>query len=374
MTTYRTSTVVLLLLTCIVGACAGEADRDRILYKDSKKRDAIIESEGVEEILYRSTRDGTVAKTKARDVKEIIYVFMMEGGESAFRRGVEARDRGRYEEAAEQFNAQAQGASEGEKVYGSFHEGLAWELAGKTADAAKAFGRIVEGFPKHRLNADFRYHHGMALAAAKDKAGAEAIVAKFDEEAKGALGPIASARANAIRAALALAAADQNKLREFAAKVTFRANEEEEVWNHFNSWLADAWRGLGKVKDAEAIYGRMLPMLTDPAAKARIALNRALCLVDSDRQAALIELLKLDALPYGSIDQKCEARYQAGRLMLDEVAAARKDPALAKDEKLKVFADENHKTAKMLLEAAAGAVTSIDAKAKAKALLDAQPK
>jgi hypothetical protein len=93
-------------------------------------------------------------------------------------------------------------------------------------------------------------------------------------------------------------------------------------------------------------------------------------MVEADRQGALLELLALDALPYGSPAQKCEARYQAGKIMWDEAGTMKANAELMKDAAKAEFQKNLEKNARVLLAAAANAPVKSSSKDLAKAQID----
>jgi hypothetical protein len=280
-------------------------------------------------------------------------------------KGNDERAAGNYEAAAEFFNQLATtGTREWEKVYGSLAEGECWELAKKYADAAKAFAVVVDGFagdatkkppiPPHRLWLDAKYRLGMAQAQAKN-AAADKIAQELEELGKKEGLSAAEARANAIRAARFAAEGNQGKFNEFMKKATLRSFDEPDVWFHFKLFSAEALRGpLKNGKAAVPIYREILNGLgDDPARQAQISLGLGLTLMENDKESALIELLKLDVLPYGSPDQKCEARYNAGRLLWESAQAIKGNAEAMKDERKAAFVKETERAARLVLTAAA---------------------
>jgi len=340
------------LLILAAAASAGDGPAlDLVTLKEKGARACYIVAETMDEVRWRISADpGTENKTPRREIKSVQYAFQRSSG--AYSQGIEARERGKFAESAELFGQLAAAAREAEQVVGSLEAGASWDLAGNPKEAAAAFAKVVDKFPNHPLALDARYRLGMALAVAKD-AAVDAVVKKLDEDAKGAKGAQqASVRAAAIRAVLALNKGDASEMRRQASKASFNPESERASWLHFNLFLADASRAAGQGKEASAIYERMLPQLADdPAAAARVRLGIGLGKVDSDRQGAIVALLALDALPNGSPEQKCEARYHAGRLMVGEYQALMKDAGT--DERKLAFADSTIITARLLLQSAA---------------------
>lgn len=346
-------------------------DKDRILQKTGPVIEAAeVVSETAENVTYKVTANAQPGTKRASAILRIDYAGMHAG---AYAAGAAALARGAYDEAADRFHQAAQGEHEWEKVYGSMSEGEALELAQHYADAAKAYQGVVSGFPKHRLFLDALYRLGMNQAWAKD-AGATKTADDLSNLAKGTIGQPAESRANAIRAVAALVAGNQQKFDEYAKKTVLRAADEPDTWFHFTLWLADAYRLNGKAKDAARIIDGMLPQLdSDPARKAQALGIKGLALIETDPQGALIELIKLDVLPFGSEEQRCEARFQAGKLLINEAKTLAAAPDTAKDERKTAFVAEMNATARMLLQASSDSLTASPAKAQAAALLQTLP-
>lgn len=356
------------LFTLVAFAAAGETVMDQITLKEKGPANRWIVAETADEVRWRISPDpGQENKTPRREIKSVLYAFQRQTG--AYSQGMEARERGKFAESAELFGQLAAGEREAEQVVGALEAGASWELDGKPSQAAVEFAKVVDKFPGHPLALDARYRLGMSLAVAKD-AKAEDIAKKLEEDAKGKLGQQANVRAAAIRAVLALNKGDAAELRRMVSKASFSAESERDAWLHFNLFIADAQRAAGQGKEASAIYERMLPALaSDPAASARVRLGIGLGKVDTDRQGAIVALLALDALPNGSPEQKCEARYHAGRLMWAEVQAMPKDA----DERKAAFAAETLAAARLLLQAAAESTSDHPAKALAAGVLKTLP-
>lgn len=341
-------------------------DRDVILRKNGTKIAGYIESETTAGVTYRTikatgdTPGGKGNLLKLNELASINYVGM-DGG--AWAKGQSERDAGNYEAAAEFFNQLGTtGTREWEKVYGAMAEGECWELAHKYTDAAKAFSVVVNGFagdaakklPAHRLWLDAKYRLGMAQAQAKSP-DADKTAAELEEMGKKDGISAAESRANAIRSAKFAAEGNAVKFAEFMKKATLRSFDEPEVWFHFKLFCAEAFRvSFKKGKEAVQIYREILSGLgDDPARQAQISLGLGLTLMENDKESALIELLKLDVLPYGSPDQKCEARYNAGRLLWESAQAIKTNAEAMKDERKASFVKETERAARLVVTAAA---------------------
>lgn len=362
--TVRSSFAALALLTGLLCATAGHAadDKDIIFRKNGTKIAGYIESETTAGVTYRTIKGTGGANTeKLNNIAFPIIYAGMDGG--AWAKGQSERDAGNYEAAAEFFNQLAlSGTREWEKVYGAIAEGECWELAKKYSDAAKAFSVVVNGFagdaskkpaiPAHRLWLDAKYRLGMAYAQAKN-AEADKVAQELEEFGKKEGLSAAEARANAIRAAKFAVEGNANKFAEFMKKATLRSFDEPEVWFHFKLFCADTFRMAKKSKESSQIYREILNGLgEDPARQAQISLGLGLTLMENDKESALIELLKLDVLPYGSPDQKCEARFNAGRLLWDSAQAIKGNADAMKDERKANFVKETERAARLVLTAA----------------------
>jgi hypothetical protein len=358
-----------LVLLAIVIAAAGAADeRDSILDKKGKKYAVTIITEYPDKLAYKFS-DASPKETtlKWSEVAKWEYVEMRTG---SWPSGVDARDRGNYEEAADRFEQVAQGGREWQKVYGAFYEGDALELAGKYSAAAESFARL-EQYSKHRLWLDGRYRQGFCLALAKKEPEATKIADELTAYAKTNTIAQAETRANAIRAAIAGAKMDAVNLSKFQAAARFSALAEPDEWFHFAVFYANALRLAGKDKDALGEFRTLTSQLdNDPAKKAQASFGYGQCLATVDKQAALVELLKLDALPYGSPAEKCEARFLAGKLLWEEAKAGQAEAESGHDDKRLAFHKANAKTARALLNAAVGSTADTPGKAGAKSFLE----
>jgi hypothetical protein len=365
--TVRSTLAILALIAGLLSApfVHGADDRDLIVRKNGTKIAGYIESETTAGIAYRTikpTGDTTGSKPsvlKLNELASITYVGMDSG---SWAKGQSERDSGNYEAAAEFFNQLATtGSREWEKVYGSLAEGECWELAHKYSEAAKAFAVVVDSFggdpmkkvPAHRLWLDAKYRLGMAYAQGKN-AAAEKIAGELEDMGKKEGLSAAEARANAIRAAKFAAEGNFPKFSEFMKKATLRSFDEPEVWFHFKLFSAESLRqAFKKGKESAGIYREILNGLgDDPARQAQISLGLGLTLMENDKEGALVELLKLDVLPYGSPDQKCEARYNAGRLLWETAQAIKSNADAMKDPRKALFVTETERAARLILTAA----------------------
>ncbi len=355
------SLTILALSLCALVAEEGEL-RDVIFPKNGPPIEAFeVVSEGADEVAFKMSSQAAPSKRKTREILRIDYGGMREG---PFKAASNILAQGKFAEAATAFRAVADGSKEWERVYGALLEGEALERAGKFADAARAFGVVGSGpaFEAHRMRLDASYRQGFALALAKSPE-ADKIIASLADLAKGRVGPPADVRANAIKAAQAVAKDPNAKIDDLARKALFRT-EEVDAWLHFNRWLADTYRKQGRAKEAARAVDSLLsaiekdPNLVDPADIVDLRLLKGLVTAESDPQGAIAELLKIDLLPYGSVEQQGKARLTAAKLLLAEAKMLESDPSTAKDEKKAAFVVEQRATAKHLLAAAGGASES----------------
>lgn len=360
------ASLILTIAFAATGFAAGALDdRDTITYKNRPVERCYVDNETVDEVRLRTTATSPAVSRKRSDIVRIDYYEMNDG---PWPKAQEAKQRGSFEEAADLYNLlAATGTKEWQKVYGFYYEGDSREMAGKYAQAISAFEAVSKSFPTHPLGIDALYRGGFAQALAGNSAAALKVADALAEQAKKAGGTGAEARANAIRAAAAYAAKDPVKLMEFAKKATFRQFDDPELWFHFGMFHANALRTLKKSKEAELEYRKLVNNLDDdPGKRTQASLGLGICMIEADRQGAILELLSLDALPYGSPSQKCEARYQAGKLMWEEAAAA-KAAGTTKDAD---FLKNLERNARSLLSSAANAAIDHPSKDSAKAYLD----
>lgn len=367
----------LLALALCAFAADDEGPRDLIITRTGPPIAAAeVVTEGADEVTFKVTAQAAPSKRRTREVVRIDYAGFREGN---FKAGSDALAGGRFDEAAAKFHSAADDGKEWQKVYGSIAEGDALERAGKFKEAAAAFAVVAEGptFEAHRLRLDAQYRRGFALALAKDPA-ADKVVATLVDLSKGKIGPPAETRASAIRTVQAAAKDANAKIDDLARRVVFRA-EDGDISYHFSRWLIGALRTQGKAKEAGRAVEALLSATEKEAPAAdngrlvELRLLKGQILADSDPQAALVDLLKIDLLPFGTEDQRCEARLLAGKLLLAEAKALESNPETAKDEKKTAFVAEQRTTAKHLLSAVAASGSTKPAKAEAAKLAATLP-
>lgn len=348
-------------------AAAGEVKDLVVLKANDQKKTCFIETETADgKIMYRNSATDKDAKAyRLGELRSWEYAEMRDG---YWPKAVEARDAGNYGAAADLFNAVAStGAKEWQKIYGAYHEGACWELLGQWDKAAEAFSRAGAVRAGHRLSLDAKYRQGFALARLKKDAEATAIAAELEKLAKDSRNAAADLRSHAIRAALAFNAGTADVLKKEGNLANFNQRDDKDAFLQFGIFYADALRQLKLPRDAKIQFQRLLDADLDPAEKIAIALGFAKVQMEDDKSSALATLLRIDALPYGSSDQKCEVRYLAGKLLAEEVKAARATPPT--DEAAQVFAKDQERTARLLLGAAAGSSSTVQARDLAKAEL-----
>lgn len=355
----------LLLLGCVTVAAADQ--RDTIILRANNQRQlAIIDSERTGLLITRATANSQPREQRLSDIASWTYREMADG---YWPQAIQARDQGRLAIAADMFNALATtGEREWMKVYGAYHEGVCWELLGEWEKAADAFGRAAAVEPAHRLAIDAQYRQGFAFARLKNDAEATRIAGELDAIAKKDRNKSAEARARAIKATLAFNGGQAEDLKREGRAAVF-PREDIDVAVQFGTFFAEALRQLGQLREARGEYERLLAFRElDAASRVPLQLGFAKTLLDEgDTASALVELLRIDALPYGTVDQKCEVRYLAGKLLAAEVLAAKAEkPAAVSDA---VRAQE--RTARLLLNAAANSSSTLTARSAASTELEA---
>ena len=354
---------LLLANALALAGLATAAEADRLYLRDGRTQEVFaVEAESADEVVFKNTEQAQPSKRKAKEIARVVYGGML-AEDGAWAQAMASRDLGRYADAAESFAQIATGAKEWQQVYARLAQADCLELLAKFEDAAKVIEAAITAAPNHRLMPDLRYRLGMAKARAGDKAGATAVADAFAKQAKDANTPGADARAAAVRTVLS---GDPARYDQDARKVTFKATDEPETWFHFNTWLAEALRGGKKLREASRVATDLQRAAPDARSRARATVLRGACLLDSgDAQGALVEFLRLDALPSGGEDQRLIARFQAGRILSDLAKAA----AVAKDERQKADGPDLLRNARTVLQAASDSPADGQAKTDAKALL-----
>ncbi len=363
---HRCRILLLTLISCLALASAATPDqRDVIILRaNNQSKLAVIDSERPGVLLIRMTSNSPVSEQRLSEVASWTYRDMADG---YWPQAVQAREQGRLAIAADMFNAlSATGDREWMKVYGAYNEGICWELLGDWTKAAEAFGRAAAIEPAHRLAMDAQYRQGFAYARLKNEAEASKIADALDEIAKKDRNKGAEARARAIRATLAYNGGKADELKKEGRAAVF-PREDIEVAVQFGTFFADAQRQLGLLREAHSEYERLLAIRElDAATRVPLQLGFAKTLLDEgDQASALVELLRIDALPYGTVDQKCEVRYLAGKLLAAGIVEAKTKGELT--EALKA----QERTARLLLNAAANSSSGLTARSAAATEIEA---
>jgi len=358
-------TLCLMLLGCVTLAAADQ--RDTIILRANNQRQlAIIESERTGLLITRATINSQPREQRLSDIASWTYREMADG---YWPQAMQARDQGRLAIAADMFNAlSTTGEREWMKVYGAYHEGVCWELLGDWEKAADAFGRAAAVEPAHRLAIDAQYRQGFAFARLKNDAEANRLAGELDAIAKKDRNKSAEARARAIKATLAFNGGQAEDLKREGRAAVF-PREDIDVAVQFGTFFAEALRQLGQLREARGEYERLLGFRElDAASRVPLQLGFAKTLLDEgDTTSALVELLRIDALPYGTVDQKCEVRYLAGKLLAADVLAAK----AATPDAVSDVVRAQERTARLLLNAAANSSSGLTARSAARTELDA---
>ena len=324
--------------------------------------------EGVE---YASALGLPTKLLRWSQVDRIEYAGMAD--KSFYAVGMSDMSAGQFETAAQRFAAMAMGEDkkEWEKAYGWFYEGVAWERAKAFDKAAAAFGNVASNFPKHRLAFDAFYRQGINQARSKDSAGAKATAAALEAIGEEERNRQAKNRAQAITVAVAASEGKMEDATSLARRVTFSARDG--LTNlHWNQYWAGVLMERGEYAEAVSVYERLLATSgdVDPAETAALSLGHGIALAkDGKPDRALSALMRLDALPYGSPEQRLEARFWIGKLMW-ELAQERRNH---EREVVAEFATASITESRRLLEAVVASTLSNPVKEEAKLLLESIP-
>lgn len=329
------------MLLAIGSMVAGEPAQEAQFYKDrivtiERTIQGMVVEETIDTVFYLQQGQAQPFKVKRSILKEPIFFEGM--GEGLYKVGMEAKKTGNYLDAATRFQELAAIGQSSKRqwalAYGLFLTGDSFELADKFDLAAKSYNDLCERAPKHPLWLDARYRQGLCLArmggASLDEAKKliEAIKA-YGKEYGLIVGLSAvSYRSNAIEAAIQVAEAKVDDAQLTATRVQFQPGSDKENLIHWKRYWAnfllekDQKRALEAFKELEALVA------SDPAAAATCAIGYARALAETgQRAAAIVQFSLLDALPYGSADQRCIAQYHLGRLLIDMADALQKaDP------------------------------------------------
>lgn len=383
MHSYLTRTCLGLALA-LAGATslAAEDFRDHVILTNGQLMAVYVERETAETLYFRYSQGGGVVNKAMNQVRSIVYHGMVADG--YYKKAKESQARGNYDDAADNFSQLAAGGKPGswQEVYGDMGAGDCLELAKHYDAAAESFAKVVSqapatkddrAVPRPRLWIDACYREGVALAEAGKIQDAAKLADGLDTYSKltnSVDSSGASSRASAIRAAVAAQAKDKDTLQDASGRVLLTSQDDPDVWFHWNIFLAGAYRSLGMISDATHVLDTMADdvyLVHNPSRLAEVVVLRGSCLIATDPQAALVDLITIDVLPYGSEDERCECRAQAGKLMLAQADKLKSDT----HETAVAFRHELLSTARLLLAAAASSTSTSSFKAEAKAALDA---
>lgn len=359
-------TGMIILASGLLSQAAAVEGRDRVVLRGNAFP-AIVERETREGIEYRvSPAQPNVQTRRWSEVVEIIYHGMDSG---FYRAGMQAMNSGRYEEAASRFASLASEATrEWQGAYGFYRQGEAWERAGDYEQAAAAFASFVTTYEDHRLWLDALYRQGINLARGGVEAEAQAVADQLMDYGREnlAAGRGPEFRANAIRAAMMARSGDLREATRLANRVAL-APRDGDTWFHWGSFWAGYLYELGEFRDAAQAYNRMLSQVGDePAQRAELSLGYGISLARAgDEDAALMELLRLDTLPYGSPAQRCQAQYWAGKILTEQGERDKEH----EDSRVADFARAKHRRGILLLQAAAASISDHPKKIEARSLL-----
>jgi hypothetical protein len=344
----------------------------------------MVDSETVDALVYRmNTADKQPRTLRWAEVDRVVY----DGMDGPWKQAADARDNGNVAAAAEQFQAIAGNATrEWETVYGGLAAGDCLERQGKFDDAAAAFAEVVgktagdpaakPAVPRNRQWLDAVYRQGVALALAGKSDDATRIATDLAALAKKEASTLADSRAAAITAVLTAKAGDAAKFAAANRKAIFRPDTELEAWYHYKNTVAALLRSAKKTREAGAIYRELVTDLAkQPAQRTRTVqatVDLALCLADQpdQRNAAQVELLRLDVAATGTPTQLCTVRATAARLLWDDAQKTFADANAMKEQRKADWATEQSVTARFLAEAATAGPDNCPAVGDAKKLLD----
>lgn len=358
------------LASCGFWAALTAEERDIITRKAGPPIAGYIQSEGFDSVTYllspgKEQPNNKIQTIRFSDIEAVTYAGMDDG---LWQQGQSQRTAGNFIAAAETFQQLAStGSREWEKVRGALAAGDGFELAGKLQEALVAFTSVVDDYAgdatkkppvaPHRLWLDAKYRQGM-VQAALGLAEADKTAADLEAYGKKEALSAAEARANAIRAARAGKEKNATKFAEFSKKAVMRPQDGMDTWRHFLLLRAEVLRQLKQPKDALAVYRELASQpQTDVVAHARLLLGNGLALLDSgDKDAALLEFVRLDALPLGSPAQRAEARVNAAQLLWANAQTLKANATAMKDERRAAYQQDSERTARTLAQAAAAAL------------------
>lgn len=344
-------------------------DKDLILLANGSKTWGVIDDEPHAGVVWRRSATMTTPEPAIRYsmIASIEYAEMR--GTDTWSVMQQHRKSGQYLEAAVRAQQLGTGGRVWMRVYGPLQEGECWELLGAWDRAATAFGKLVaaQDLRGNRWYMDGLYRQGVALARQQKVEQAQALLkslqdyaAEFGKDDRTVKNK-AEARARALHCALVAAANKFDEAVEASRKIAAPPDDADFEFHWGNFW-AGFLRENRRWADAAKEYQSLLTRVKDPASRAVLNLGRGICLAEQgDQERALLELLKLDALPYGSPEQRLEASFYAGRILWD----LSQKQAGSSDETKRIFAQQMARDARSMITAVIDA--PIDSPYKAKA-------
>ena len=349
------------LLGCVFAtaslcAAAGQGDKDLIVTSEGKNIYAYVYHEKVDVVEYKINEALPQMQTiRWREVARIDYKGMTEDT-SLYATGMREMAGGQYAVAATRFEAvKNEGVQEGKEwkvAYGLLRQGECWELAGAFDKAAESYGEFTSSLPEHSLYTDALYRQGLALARAGKGGEAAPLVETLNTIAKERRDRGAETRANAVLTAVAGESGDVGEASQLARKVAFSPRDGDVLF-HWGDYWASFLLNQQEYDQAAREYKKLLSLVQgQPAVTASLSLGYGIALAKDDQKyKALMAMMNLDALPYGSPEQRLEARYWIGRLKWETAQENIDKP----DERLAEFAKGQQAEARELLKEVADA-------------------
>lgn len=376
---FRSLTFTCLLLamgSVLAGEPAQEAQfyKDRIVTTERTIQGMVVE-ETIDTVFYLLQGQAQPFKVKRSILKEPIFFEGM--GEGLYKVGIESKKAGNYLDAATRFQELAAIGQRSKRqwalAYGLFLTGDSFELADKFDLAAKAYNDLCERAPKHPLWLDARYRQGLCLARMGGPSLEEAkklveAIKTYGKEFGLVVGLSAVGyRTSAIEAAIQVAEGKIVDAETTVTRVQFQPASDRENLIHWKRYWANFLLEKEPKRALEAFKELETLVASDPAAAATCAIGYARALAETgQRAAAIIQFSILDALPYGSADQRCIAQYHLGRLLVDMADALQK----ADPDKNGEMATNNRLQAISVLKACANAPSGRPERQQGKELLE----
>ncbi len=331
-----------LLMSACAFASAATDDRDLIERADGKNVRAYILRETIGELIYSSKKEGGSEQTiRWKDVDDFEYNAMLG---SVWTGPQQAIFDGDYTTAIKQLaglagvekSADTWQVKSGEdfdwnqivmwkRAYGLFYLGHALELSGERAEAAQAFGVLVEKLPEHRLSlyGIFRQGVNLALSGGDPKASEEAIKKFTTTDAAALAGDLERALG-----VIALAGAgDFKKAERESSRLRTRFRENLTDWLYWRELWASVLIEQKEFDKAENIYSEIYDkMAGNPKRRARAALLLGRLLEAAGKlDDAMVYFLQLDVLPLVGKADLAEARFKAASIFMKRLESLESD-------------------------------------------------